>query len=152
MTRGPALPEKLDTHCGHCGALLVRKICPDGFLERSGSWLKRQFCNSGCRNAGRPKREPHASVDAIQWAPIVATPSADDQCWAGFVAGRRCVLERGGHVTHRDADGKEFVGIQRRPMPLVERSAKTFGVEEWSSMWSEIHRNYRESLAKSENR
>lgn len=131
--RGPRMSEArvlaiaTTRHCSHCGSQLVRR---EG--EQVDNWLRRRNCNRKCGMGGRPPRI--ARTDA----PVVTRNSlpARDRCWAGFVVGRRCVLDRGSHVTHRDEAGHEFVRIERRPVERVERGASVSSLDEQLSMRS----------------
>lgn len=103
--------------CEHCELPLVRKQHADGRYEHSFKFKARRFCDPVCAIRGRATG-PRGHGEQIRWEPIIADPPTEDRCWAGFVAGCRCVLARGGHITHRDAEGREFVGIQRHPVTV----------------------------------
>jgi len=103
-------------YCNYCGTTLVRRED-----EKVHGWLKRRNCNRECGMKGRPPRPSGIRRGPSETAPIKTTPPARDQCWAGFKVGRRCVLDRGSHVTHRDEAGHEFVRVEPRP---IERTAR----------------------------
>lgn len=113
--------------CGQCGEVLQRRNTP-GHRERDTEFLKRRFCSRSCGGMAR----------ATSDAPLTKEQAPQrDQCWAGFVVGRRCVLDRGSHVTHRDKAGHEFVRVERKPIEYVERNAPVSSLTEHLSMRSE---------------
>lgn len=104
MKRGPATEEPPPRTCRCCSAPLVRK--PNEAMEK---WRKRVCCNSLCAN--RTRKRGATTADIIHWDPIVADHSTDHQCWAGFMANRRCTKPRDGHAVHVDANGMEFTKL-----------------------------------------
>lgn len=114
------LALSVERHCEHCGEILKRREKP-GHRERAEAFLKRRFCNRKC--GGRP------STPTVKEQPL-----PQDQCWAGFLAGRRCVLDRGSHVTHRDEAGHEFVRAERKPVERTSRHVQADSFAEHLSM------------------
>ena len=122
--------EPTDRLCITCGAPLFRKRNKDHSLEKTEHWNRRRFCNHSCAARGRSRSPIQvqtgvAQYDSIDWDPIVFDSPPTDRCWAGFVAGCRCVLPRGDHVTHRDSTGREFLRAERRDTPSIERNTGT---------------------------
>lgn len=123
-------------YCKHCGTMLVRR--EDEVID--AKWLKRQNCNRACGIAGRqprPRGIRKGPSDFGRTTPPPTPPPARDQCWAGFLVGRRCVLDRGGHVTHRDEAGREFVRAERRPVERTEHHVQVDSLAERPSMRSD---------------
>lgn len=146
-----------DRRCLTCRAPIVRHTYKSGNIEPAKCFRERLYCSRVCRSRDHDGREKPQTVsereerirlrslgklvekaEQIRWDPIVYDLPSSDRCWAGFVVGRQCVLRRGDHATHRDAQGREFVRVERQPAVKVERNTGVDTLEtnfrrEWRS-------------------
>lgn len=125
-TAATKLALSAERHCVRCNKILRRRETP-GSRERVQLFLERRFCNRKCAGVAR----------SDSGAPAAKEQLPRDRCWAGFIAGQRCVLSRGSHVTHRDEAGHEFVRVERRPVERTEHHVQVDSLAEHPSMRSD---------------